>query len=264
MGRQVVLDKEESMELARECDGQQPQEVLRRVLERFHPRIALCTSLQAGGMVILDMAWRMNPQVRIVTIDTGRLPQETYELIDRVRERYGLQIEVYFPDAQQVEDMVYNHGINLFYREVDLRLLCCETRKEFPLHRVLSTLDAWITGLRKDQGSTRSHVRQVEIDHDHSRILKVNPLADWTEQQVWQYIQAHNVPCHSLYDQGYTSIGCAPCTRSIRPGEDQRAGRWWWEEETPKECGLHYPMKTAGDNHDRNRSHFGQAMPDER
>jgi thioredoxin-dependent adenylylsulfate APS reductase len=267
MERQVLLDKQEAMELVRKCDGQQPQEVLRRVLERFHPRIALCTSFQADGMAILDMAWRINPEVRVFTIDTGRLPQETYELIDRVREHYDLQIEVYFPDAQKVEDMVYNHGMNLFYREVDLRLQCCEIRKVFPLHRVLSTLDAWITGLRKDQGSTRSHVRQIEIDHDHGDIIKVNPLANWTEKEVWQYIQAHNIPYHSLYDQGYTSIGCAPCTRSIRPGEDHRAGRWWWEEETVKECGLHYHMKTDRNNHNRhnrNVSHGNQTMSDER
>jgi thioredoxin-dependent adenylylsulfate APS reductase len=246
MQERVLLDEHECVELAAECDGYSPQEILRRVLTRFQPRIAICTSFQASGMVILDMAWRLHPEVRVFTIDTGRLPQETYDLMERVRERYGVQIEVYFPDASQVEHMVHKYGTNLFYRDAELRLLCCQVRKVQPLRRVLSTLDAWITGLRREQGPTREQVGKVEVDHEHGGIIKVNPLADWTEEDTWEYIRTYNVPYHAFYDRGYTSIGCAPCTRPTQPGEDPRAGRWWWEHGTPKECGLHYPMELEG------------------
>jgi thioredoxin-dependent adenylylsulfate APS reductase len=246
MEERILLNEQEGTALAAECAELAPQGVLERIFMRFSSRVALCTSFQASGMVILDMAWKLNPAIRIFTIDTGRLPQETYDLMERVRERYGVQIEVYFPEASAVEHMVHRHGMNLFYRAVELRLLCCEVRKVQPLRRVLSTLDAWITGVRREQGPTRARVGKIEIDHEHGGIVKVNPLADWTEDMVWTYIRLHNVPYHAFYDRGYTSIGCTPCTRPTKPGEDSRAGRWWWENGTPKECGLHYTLSPAG------------------
>jgi thioredoxin-dependent adenylylsulfate APS reductase len=239
MEERSVLHEQGIQELANEWESASAQEILQYALERFGSRLAVCTSLQADGMVILDMAWRIDPAVRVFSIDTGRLPQETYELLDRVREQYGIDIEVYFPDATQVESIVRRHGANLFYRAPELRLLCCQTRKVLPLQRVLSTLDAWVTGLRRRQAATRATTGKIEIDHEHGGVIKVNPLADWSDQQVWDYIRIHNVPSHPFYDRGYTSIGCAPCTRSTAPGEDPRAGRWWWEVGVPKECGMH-------------------------
>jgi thioredoxin-dependent adenylylsulfate APS reductase len=250
MQERVLLDDLEAGELAIEFEDQEPQEVIRWALEYFGNSMAICTSLQADGMAIVDMAWRINPEVRVFTLDTGRLPQETYELIDRVRERYGLTMEVHFPEAQQVGEMVQKHGVNLFYQEVPLRMLCCQVRKVLPLRRVLHHLDAWITGLRRDQWATRSNIHKIELDHDHGGIVKVNPLADWTEEEVWEYIRDYDVPYHSFYDQGYTSIGCAPCTRAIQPGEDHRAGRWWWEKGAPKECGMHCSIETGGFEHE--------------
>jgi phosphoadenosine phosphosulfate reductase len=222
-----------------EYENKSAEDVISWTLDTFQHRAAICTSFQAEGMVILDLACRIDPGVRVFTIDTGRLPLETYELIDRVREHYGIDIEVYYPDQKELAQMVTQHGINSFYRSVSLRLLCCEVRKVNPLNRVLQDLDAWITGLRRSQSQTRASVCKVEVDRDHGNIIKVNPLADWSEQQVWEYIRANQLPYNRLYDQGYTSIGCAPCTRAVAPGEDQRAGRWWWENGVPKECGIH-------------------------
>jgi thioredoxin-dependent adenylylsulfate APS reductase len=179
----------------------------------------------------------------VFTIDTGRLPPETYELIDRVRERYGIEVEVFCPDQNELSQMVTRYGINPFYRSISLRLLCCEVRKVNPLNRALSNLDAWITGLRRSQSQTRESLSRVELDRDHGNILKVNPLADWSDERVWEYIRAHDLPYNRLYDQGFTSIGCAPCTRAVTPGEDERAGRWWWETGMPKECGIHLKLR---------------------
>jgi len=244
------LDEYEAGELAVQFDPEPPQTVIRWALERWHPRLAICTSFQAEGMVILDMAWRINPAVRVFTVDTGRLPPETYDLIQKVRARYGIRVEVYFPDAQQVEAMVNRYGPNLFYHAVEARLLCCKVRKVEPVRRVLSGLDAWITGLRREQWASRAGIRKIEIDHDHGGLAKISPLADWTHDEVWEYLRANQVPYHPLYDQGYTSIGCAPCTRPIQPGEDLRAGRWWWEKNAPKECGIHCPLETGGFEHE--------------
>ena len=235
-------------EIARLADAYEtrtPQEVLQWANVHFGSQLALCTSFQADGMAILDMAWRINPKVRVFTVDTGRLPQETYALLDRVREKYNLDIEVYFPDAVQVESIVRRHGPNLFYRSPEQRILCCQARKVLPLQRVLATLDAWVTGLRRDQSTTRATIHKIELDREHGGLIKVNPLADWTEQQVWDYIRSHDVPYHPFYDQGYTSIGCAPCTRPTAAGEDPRAGRWWWETGVDKECGMHCSIESG-------------------
>lgn len=217
------------------------RELLAWATRRWGSRVAVGTAFQAEGMVLLDMAWRIEPSVRVFTIDTGRLPAETYEHIDRVRERYGLEVEVYLPDARQVEELVRRGGPNLFYHSHEQRLACCQVRKVEPLRRALAGLAAWITGRRRDQGPTRGDVRRLERDPLQPGVIKLNPLADWSDEEVWAYIAAHDVPYHPLYDQGYRSIGCAPCTRASLPGEDPRAARWWWEQDgQPKECGLHW------------------------
>jgi thioredoxin-dependent adenylylsulfate APS reductase len=247
----VTLDEYQAGELAVEYDPADPQEVIAWALDSFdRERVAVCTSLQADGVAILDMAWRIRPDVRVFTVDTGRLPQETYDLMDRIRERYGIKLEVYSPNRRTVEKMVGEHGANLFRQAVPLRLLCCQVRKVEPLLDVLEGLDAWITGLRRDQWATRSNIRKIEIDHDHGAITKVSPLADWTEEEVWDYIRANEVPYHPLYERGYRSIGCTPCTRATQPGEDARAGRWWWERDAPKECGMHCAIETGGFEHE--------------
>jgi thioredoxin-dependent adenylylsulfate APS reductase len=249
--QRVVLDDWEAGELAVEYDDQEPEEVIRWALETFAPgRIAVCTALQIDGMAILDMAWRIDPNVRVFTVDTGRLPRETHELIARVQEHYGIEVEVYHPDPGEVGRMVGLHGEDLFHKSVPLRLTCCDVRKVRPLVRVLRDLDGWITGLRRDQWATRSNIRKIDIDHDHGGLVKVNPLADWTEEEVWDYVRANDVPYHALYDRGFKSIGCAPCTRAVAPGEDARSGRWWWETDAPKECGMHCAIETGGFEHE--------------
>jgi phosphoadenosine phosphosulfate reductase len=249
--QRVIFDDLEIGEIAIELDDKEPQEVIAWAIETFGDRIAVVTALQAEGMVVLDMAYRLKPDIKVVTVDTGRLPQETYEFLDRVRERYHeARFEVLFPDYREVEVMVRKHGVNLFYKSVPLRLLCCHIRKVRPLLRALQDLDAWFTGLRREQWASRANIKKVELDHDHGGIVKVNPLADWTKEEVWDYIRENDVPYHPLYDKGYTSIGCAPCTRPIQPGEDDRAGRWWWEVNAPKECGIHCPIETGGFEHE--------------
>ncbi len=221
-------------------------DVLAWGIDTFGSRLAIATSFQAEGMVILDMAVGLSRGVRVFTLDTGRLPGETYEFMEQIRRRYGVSLEVVFPDSTEVESMVTGHGPNLFYERVAYRMLCCQIRKTRPLDRKLATLDAWVTGLRRGHNGTRQHVRKVEVDRQHGGIVKLNPLADWTAQQVEDYTREHDVPRHPLYAQGYTSIGCAPCSRPTQPGEDSRAGRWWWEVDARKECGIHFsPQGTA-------------------
>lgn len=227
-----------------------PQEVLRWALERFHPSIALASSFGAEDVALIDMMVKISSQARVFTLDTGRLHQETYDLMDRVREKYGLTIEVFYPNAESVENMVLEHGMNLFYRSEDFRKMCCGVRKVEPLDRALKALDGWITGLRKDHATSRNGVHKVARDEANGGILKVNPLADWTSEQVWDYIREQEVPYSVLHGRGFPSIGCEPCTRAVEPGEDPRAGRWWWEQDNAeKECGLHVtgaPVPIAG------------------
>ena len=225
--------------LAAEYETRPAEDVVRWAIESFGSMVAISTSFQAEGTVILDMAHRIDPGVKVFTIDTGRLPQETYDLIDRIRDHYGIKVQVYYPDHQELAGLVGEHGVNPFYRSVSLRLLCCNIRKVEPLNRALKDLDAWISGLRRSQAETRAKAAKIEVDAGHGRVIKVNPLADWSHDQVWDYIKANQLPYNELYDRGYTSIGCAPCTRAIEPGEDLRAGRWWWEKGMPKECGIH-------------------------
>ena len=216
------------------------KQVLEWSLETFQPRIGLCTSFAAEGVVLIDMLTKLTNRVRVFTLDTGRLMPETYAIIEAIRERYDLEIEVFFPRTEAVEAMTREEGVNLFYRSVEARKRCCAVRKVEPLERALAGLDAWIAGLRRDQAETRTAVRKVEIDEAHGGIVKINPLADWTWSEIWSYIRAHDIPYNALHDLGYPSIGCAPCTRAVAPGEDQRAWRWWWEEDrAATECGLH-------------------------
>jgi phosphoadenosine phosphosulfate reductase len=216
-----------------------PIVVLREAYATYE-RVAIVASFQAESSVIIDMASTIRPDLRVLTLDTGRLPQETHDMIDRVRQRYGIAIDVIIPGPADVEEMVRAHGVNLFYESVELRRLCCDVRKSRPLARALRGYDAWITGVRREQAATRAHTQVVTVDAEHGGIAKIAPLAGWTKQQVWDYIREHDLPYHSLYDHGYTSIGCAPCTRATKPGEDERAGRWWWELDGVKECGLHW------------------------
>lgn len=246
-----LIDELEAGELSVELEGEEPETVIAWALERFSPRIAISTAFQLDGVALIDMAYRIDPGVRVFSVDTGRLPQETFDLVEALRERYpGLDLTLLSPDARHIERLVAAHGPNLFRREVPLRLLCCQVRKVLPLQRHLAGLDAWITGLRRDQWATRTNIRKVEIDHDHGAIVKLNPLAEWTEEEVRDYVRANGVPYNALYDRGYGSIGCAPCTRAIAPGEPARAGRWWWEENAPKECGIHCAIETGGFEHE--------------
>lgn len=214
-------------------------ELLAYVFEEFNERVAIASSFGAEDMVLIDMASRLTPKPRVFTLDTGRLHQETHEVIEVVRKRYNIQIEVYFPNRERVEDMVKKYGPNLFYQSMELRKLCCQVRKVEPLKRALSNLSAWICGLRREQSITRAEVEKVEIDEANGEIFKINPLADWRIDGVWAYIRENNVPYNALHDRGYPSIGCLPCTRAVKPGEGIRAGRWWWEKPEYRECGLH-------------------------
>src|SRR4029077_4416181 len=216
-----------------------PEDILRWAYANF-ARVAVVASFQAESSVIIDMVSKIRPDFRVLTLDTGRLPQETHDMIDRVRQRYRIAIDVLQPDPAEVMDMVGTHGTNLFFSSPDLRRRCCEVRKSRPLEVALRRYDAWITGLRREQSVTRAHVQTVTVDREHGGISKVAPLAAWSKAQVWDYIRANNAPYHRLYESGYTSIGCAPCTRATAQGEDERAGRWWWEQNEVKECGLHW------------------------
>jgi phosphoadenosine phosphosulfate reductase len=245
-----LLDELEAGELSVRFEGEEPQALLEWALGEFE-RLAISAAFQADDVALVDEAYRLDPEIRVFTVDTGRLPEETHELIGDLRERYpGLNLEVLEPDAQQVVRMVSTKGLDLMKESVESRLLCCNVRKVQPLTRHLDGLDAWVTGLRRDQWATRTNIRKVEIDHDHGAIVKLNPLAEWTEDEVRDYVAERGLPTHPLYAKGYTSIGCDPCTRAIRPGEDNRAGRWWWEVNAPKECGIHCAVETGGLEHE--------------
>jgi thioredoxin-dependent adenylylsulfate APS reductase len=222
-------------------------EILAWGIKNFHPAIALSCSFGAPeGLVLLDMMHRIEPRSRVFVLDTGRLPQATYDLMDRVRDRYGKPIEVLFPEAKDLGEMVSSHGLNLFYQSVEKRQLCCRVRKVEPLNRYLADLDAWVSGLRREQSVTRESVRKVEIDEVHGGIVKLNPLADWGAEEVWRYVREHDLSVNRLHAQDYPSVGCAPCSRAVRPGEDARAGRWWWEHPDTKECGIHVGEESEG------------------
>ena len=220
-------------------EGESSEEVLLWAWQEFKPRIAFASSLGLEDQVLTDMIAHLIPELPIFTLDTGRLFQESYDLLEQTESRYGLKIRVCQPLGTEVEEMVNQHGVNLFRRSVELRKHCCFIRKVQPLKRALSGLKAWICGLRRGQANSRSGLQVVEWDETNG-LVKISPLADWDDADVESYVRSHNVPYNPLHDQGFLSIGCACCTRAVREGEDLRAGRWWWESSEHKECGLHW------------------------
>ncbi|MBR1630943.1 MAG: phosphoadenylyl-sulfate reductase [Paludibacteraceae bacterium] len=236
--RPAMPDHEQIEQLNHRFCNADPVEVLSYFVEQYKDRIALSSSLSIEDQVLTHMVVQLSKHTRIFTLDTGRLFPETYQLIDTTSLKYGVPIEVFFPDYERVQQMVREEGINLFYTSIESRHRCCQIRKLEPLQRAFKGLDAWICGLRREQSVTRKDMQVVEWDGMHN-MIKINPLINWTEQQVWDYIKQNHVPYNKLHDRGYPSIGCEPCTRAIKPGEDVRAGRWWWESPEHRECGLH-------------------------
>ena len=211
--------------------------LIQKNIEKYSS-VAFANSLGAEDMVLIDLIQKNKLSVEAFSIDTGRLPPETYNLIQKVEDKYQFKIKLYFPDHQKVESYVNTNGINAFYNSVDLRKSCCAIRKVEPLNRALKDKKVWITGVRQEQSQTRFALKEEEFDETHQS-QKLNPLSTWSELEVWAYIKINDVPYNTLHDQFYPSIGCAPCTRAISAGEDIRAGRWWWEDPQNKECGLH-------------------------
>jgi phosphoadenosine phosphosulfate reductase len=237
----IAVDSVDVEAAARRLESASPQEIVAWILERFGAdRVKVVTGLQAEGVAVADMAIALDPQVRVVTIDTGRLPAETHQYIDILRERWGRGIEVVHPDAALLSEYTSAHGVNAFYDSMQLRLDCCHIRKVEPLERALRGVDAWMTGLRRSQSERRADTPVVERDLEHGDIVKANPVAAWSEDQVAAYLTARDLPRHPLYAKGFRSIGCAPCTRPVGPDEHPRAGRWWWEDGVDKECGIHH------------------------
>jgi len=222
-------------ELARQADAVAERLAAARTR---HRRLVYSNSLGAEAMVLTDIIWRHFPDIAMFSIDTGRLHEETYALLERLQRRYGRRVRLVHPDAGDVERLVARQGANGFYASVEARLECCRVRKIEPFRRAIAGFDAWITGVRHEQSALRAGVQGEEWDAEYG-LYKVSPLIDWTEAQVWQYIRAHGLPYNPLHDQQYPSIGCSPCTRAIQPGEARRAGRWWWEQAEARECGLH-------------------------
>jgi phosphoadenosine phosphosulfate reductase len=211
---------------------------------REYGRLVYSSSLGAEAIVLTDIIWSHLPEVDIFTIDTGRLPEETYELLGRLQGRYKRNLRVVYPDAKALEALVSAQGVNGFYNSLDARLACCHVRKVEPFKRAIAGYGAWITGLRHEQSATRALAEPVEWDAENG-LYKVSPILDWTEEQIWQYIRARKLPYNSLHDRQYPSIGCQPCTRAIQPGESRRAGRWWWEQPESRDCGLHPRVRHA-------------------
>ena len=231
---------------ARDLAGASAEEVLAWSEAEFGERAAIAASFGVEDVVLIHLASRHAPSIGVFTLDTGRLPPETYEVMEEVRRRFGRPIETYFPDRAAVEELEREKGFFSFRRSIEERKECCSVRKLEPLSRALAGKAAWLTGLRREQSVTRAGVEPVEVDAAHGGILKLNPLAGWREEQVWRYAREHELPVNALHGRGYPSIGCAPCTRAVAPGEDIRAGRWWWESPEHKECGLHGRASGAG------------------
>ncbi len=220
------------------------EDILKFFLEEYKNKITFSTSLGAEDQVLTEMIVKIDKSTKIFTLDTGRMFYETYDTLDKTNSRYGINIEVKFPEYKAVEKMVNEKGINLFYESIENRKLCCNIRKLIPIKRALKGYDVWITGLRQGQSVTREEIKIVEWDNDF-KIIKINPLINWSEKDVWDYIRKTKIPYNILHDKGYPSIGCAPCTRAVEKGEEARNGRWWWENPETKECGLHLQVKTS-------------------
>ncbi|HEY8509791.1 MAG TPA: phosphoadenylyl-sulfate reductase [Steroidobacteraceae bacterium] len=211
---------------------------------REHGRVVYANSLGAEAMVLTDIIWTHVPEIDIFSIDTGRLHEETYELLEKLERRYKKRIRLVYPDTSSIEKLIEAQGINGFYHSMEARISCCRVRKVEPFKRAVQGYAAWVTGVRREQSATRAQGQPVEWDSANG-MYKISPLLEWTEEQVWQYIRARQLPYNSLHDRQFPSIGCAPCTRAIQPGEDQRAGRWWWEQPESRECGLHPRVRTG-------------------
>ena len=228
-------------------EGLSAEEILTWAVGNFHPRLTISASFGAPeGMVLIDMMHRIDPSTRVFVLDTGRLHPATYDLIDRVRDRYDKQVEVVFPNANEVQEMVQTKGMNLFYGSHADRKECCKIRKVLPMRRHLAGFDAYVTGLRRDQNLNRADTPKLEIDSVNGDLVKINPLADWTHERVLDYVAEFNVPVNRLHQQNYPSVGCEPCTRAVAPNADPRSGRWWWESDDLKECGLHVQEQSEG------------------
>jgi phosphoadenosine phosphosulfate reductase len=235
-----MTDIPETLKLANHTNA---RHILSAALDHYGDRIAIAMSFQVGGCVLLDMIHRMERNVQIVSLDTGRLPEETYDCARRITERYGFPIRWVFPKHESVEPLIRENGVYSFRDSVTNRKTCCGIRKVEPLTRALDPFDAWITGRRMDQSEQRRDLNVAEPDMIHPGKIKINPLALWKVNDLWHYVRKHNVPYNRLYDEGYLSIGCECCTRPCKGGEDERAGRWWWESKDHKECGIHLIFK---------------------
>lgn len=219
--------------------GATPSEILRMGIGTAAGTVALACSFSAEDVVVLDLLLEIAPDARVFALDTGRLNEESYEVAEAVSRRYGIKIDWYFPRSEGVERLEREKGLYSFRDSLENRHECCGIRKVEPLGRALSGLTGWVTGLRREQSVTRSDLKPIETDEAHGGIVKINPLLDWTWEEVWGYVQERHLPANRLHLKGYPSIGCAPCTRAVEPGEHPRAGRWWWENPEHKECGLH-------------------------
>ncbi len=224
-----------------DSESKSVEQLIQWCMDNYCLKAGLACSFGMEDMILIDIIAKLKGPITIFTLDTGRLHEETYEIMERVRSHYGLEIKTYFPNLEQVEKLVREKGFFSFKENIENRKECCEIRKIEPLNRALSELDAWVTGLRRDQAVTRTETPKILEDIDHPPLVKINPLADWTQAQVEAYIDQHKVPVNALHKKNFPSIGCAPCTRPIEAGEDIRAGRWWWENPEHKECGLHRP-----------------------
>jgi len=233
MNKEILAQK-----LNEDLQNKTTQEVVAFFLENYKGRVALSSSLAAEDQTLTDIMLKQDKEARIFTLDTGRLHPETYDVMDATNLKYNIKIDVYFPNEQNVQELYKTQGVNGHYESIDKRKNCCFVRKIEPLQRALKDLDVWFTGLRATQSVTRTEMPLVEYDANFD-VIKVNPIINWTEDDVWDYIKENRVPYNKLHDQGFPSIGCAPCTRAVKDGEDIRAGRWWWENPEHKECGLH-------------------------
>lgn len=230
--------KEKVEELNKKFQDSTPQEILEYFIKNSDENIALSSSFGAEDQVITDMMLNIDKNVNIFSLDTGRLPYETYSVMDSTNLKYGIKVNVYFPNDNDVENLYKTQGINGFYESIQNRKDCCYVRKIAPLKRALKDLYIWVTGLRASQSVTREEMSAFEWDMGN-QVIKFNPLINWSEEDVWEYIKKNHVPYNKLHDKRYPSIGCAPCTRAVKEGEDVRSGRWWWENPEHKECGLH-------------------------
>ncbi len=230
--------KQQLLALREQLSGKSPEEILQWIATEMTGQVVFATALGAEDQVITDMIWRHELAIPLITLDTGRLFNETHELIQATEERYGSGIKLFYPDSIALEELVAKHGINLFRNSTEQRKMCCQVRKIAPLKRALAPYAVWICGLRRSQSVTRKAIEVVEWD-EANQMIKINPLASWNEYNVWDYIKENDVPYNKLHDSGFPSIGCSCCTRAVGSGEDVRAGRWWWETPEQKECGLH-------------------------